>query len=120
MPPDTSTTPGEPASNKPIPAPSSMSCARSAIPAMKLLFLAAAMHLAGLSLAGAETPASATAVLPVQDSQWHGFTKHQFSLQGCSAYVVAPAVAAPGSIVVRTTADAKNRSALHVVHLLVN
>jgi len=64
---------------------------------MKLLFVAAAMHIAGLSLAAAETPASAAAALPVQDSQWHSFTKHQFSLQGCPAYVVAPAVAAPGN-----------------------
>ncbi|MGV3607702.1 MAG: GDSL-type esterase/lipase family protein [Planctomycetaceae bacterium] len=42
---------------------------------------------------GAEGPSQ----VEVKDSAWHGFTKHSFQVEGYNAYVVSPAVAAPGN-----------------------
>lgn len=52
--------------------------------------------LAGVASIPAAEPASAMAWPEGSTDQWHGFTRHQFTVDGCPAWVVEPRTALPG------------------------
>src|SRR6185369_17837372 len=44
----------------------------------------------------ADDPASRPAIFPGQRTQWQGFDRYDFFVDGCASIVVAPKTAAPG------------------------